>query len=60
MKIVHYESKSKAKELALAAFNKMESALQTEIKTLITKYGELRHSVRDLIGSYERMLSIMN
>lgn len=56
MKLVHYESKSKAKELALTAFSRMEGALQSEIKTLISKYGELRHSVKDLIHQNQRML----
>jgi hypothetical protein len=59
MKIVHHESKGKAKDLALAAFQKMEDALQKEIKSLISKYGELRHSVKDLIHHNERLMRIM-
>jgi hypothetical protein len=37
----------------------MEGAMQSEIKTLIHKYGELRQSVKDLIHHNERLIEIM-
>jgi hypothetical protein len=59
MQIVHYESKSKAKELALGAFSKMEDALQAEIKSLIGKYKELRGSVTGLMSYNEKLMRIV-
>ena len=58
MRIVHYQSKSKAKELALSAFSKMEDSLHLEIKHLIKKYSELRDSVKDMISYNEKLLKI--
>jgi hypothetical protein len=59
MQIVHYESKSKAKELALGAFEKMEGALQTEIQSLIAKYKELRGTVTGLMAYNEKLARII-
>ena len=49
MKIVYNQSKDKAKELALGAFNKMEDALKVEVTNLMGKYKDLRHSVKGII-----------
>lgn len=35
---VYFQSKTQAKTLALQAFNKMEDAIQNEIKALMGKY----------------------
>lgn len=59
MQIVHYESKSKAKELALGAFEKMEGALQAEIQSLIAKYKELRGTVTGLMAYNEKLARIV-
>jgi hypothetical protein len=42
MQQVYFQSKAQAKSLALQAFNKMEKAIQQEIKALMGKYNDLR------------------
>ena len=59
MQIVHYKSKSKAKELALGAFEKMEGALQAEVQSLIVKYKELRGTVTGLLAYNDKLTRIV-
>lgn len=59
MKLFHMSSKQKAKGLALNAFNKMEGAMQDEIKNLMAKYTELRNAVKTMIENADKQIKII-
>lgn len=45
--------------LALKAFGKMEEAVHKETDHLLGKFGQLRNSVKDIIGFNDRMMRVM-